>query len=81
MTRQSRWMPVIAVLLFVEILLGFQVSLHAQERPYFVTYSQDMEEPGNLDIESYNVVGNPKGGEPSWAQTRTGIRNQDLVDD
>ena len=35
----------------------------AQEKPYFVTYSQDMEEPGNLDIETYNVVGNPKGGD------------------
>ena len=28
-----------------------------------MTYSQDMEEPGNLDIESFNVVGNPKGGD------------------
>jgi hypothetical protein len=28
-----------------------------------VTYSQEMEEPGNLDIESFNVVGNPKGGD------------------
>jgi hypothetical protein len=27
-----------------------------------VTYSQDLEEPGNLEIESFNVVGNPKGG-------------------
>ena len=35
----------------------------AQERPYFVTYSQDMEEPGNLEIETFNVVGNPKGGD------------------
>lgn len=34
----------------------------AQEQPYFVTYSQDMEEPGNLEIESFNAVGNPKGG-------------------
>jgi hypothetical protein len=35
----------------------------AQERPYFVTYSQEMEEPGNLDLETYNAVGNPKGGD------------------
>ena len=34
----------------------------AQEYPYFVTYSQEMEEPGNLDFESFNVVGNPTGG-------------------
>jgi hypothetical protein len=44
-------------------LLCFSVPSGAQERPYFVTYSQDMEEPGNLDIESFNVVGNPKGGD------------------
>lgn len=34
----------------------------AQEYPYFVTYSQEMEEPGNLDIEMFNVQGNPPGG-------------------
>ena len=34
-----------------------------QEYPYFVTYSQEMEEPGNLDIEMFNVVGNPQGGD------------------
>jgi hypothetical protein len=48
------------VLLFLGVLLPSYVQCRAQERPYFVTYSQDMEEPGNLDIESFNVVGNPK---------------------
>ncbi len=38
------------------------LPLRAQERPYFVTYSHEMEEPGNLEIESFNVVGNPPGG-------------------
>src|SRR5580704_8800745 len=33
----------------------------AQERPYFVTYSHEMEEPGNLDIEICNAVGKPPG--------------------
>lgn len=33
-----------------------------QERPYFVTYSHEMEEPGNLEVESYSVVGQPPGG-------------------
>lgn len=36
--------------------------LAAQERPYFVTYSHEMEEPGNLDIENFNAVGSPPGG-------------------
>jgi len=40
-------------------VLAFPVFGHAQERPYFVTYSQDMEEPGNLEIESYSVTGSP----------------------
>ena len=31
----------------------------AQERPYFVTYSHEMEEPGNLEIEMFNAVGKP----------------------
>ncbi len=30
-----------------------------QERPYFVTYSHEMEEPGNLDIEFFGVTGKP----------------------
>jgi hypothetical protein len=36
--------------------------LHAQEKPYFVTYSQDLEEPGNLEIETKTALGQPDGG-------------------
>jgi hypothetical protein len=54
---------VIALLVLLGAVPGCQLSLRAQERPYFVTYSQDMEEPGNLDLETFNVVGNPKGGD------------------
>lgn len=35
----------------------------AQERPYFVVYSQDMEEPGNLEVASYNVTATPTAGD------------------
>jgi len=46
-------------------LIGFLLLLttvaFAQERPYFVTYSHEMEEPGNLDIEMFNAVGQPPG--------------------
>lgn len=52
-----------ATLLFLAVILSAPVKSQAQERPYFITYSQDMEEPGNLDIESFNVVGNPKRGD------------------
>jgi len=48
--------------LLAVVLFGLSLAA-AQERPYFVTYSQDMEEPGNLDIENFSVVGNPKGGD------------------
>jgi len=34
----------------------------AQDKPYFVTYSQDLEEPGNLEIETKSGIGKPQGG-------------------
>jgi hypothetical protein len=34
----------------------------AQEKPYFVTYSHDLEEPGNLEIETKSAVAQPHGG-------------------
>jgi hypothetical protein len=34
----------------------------AQEKPYFVTYSHDLEEPGNLEIETKTALGQPQGG-------------------
>lgn len=49
-------------LLLLAMVFPSCMKLSAQEYPYFVTYSQEMEEPGNLDLESFNVSGNPKGG-------------------
>ena len=49
-------------LLLFAIAFPSWLKLSAQEYPYFVTYSQEMEEPGNLDLESFNVNGNPNGG-------------------
>ena len=34
----------------------------AQEKPYFVTYSHDLEEPGNLEIETKTALARPGGG-------------------
>jgi hypothetical protein len=34
----------------------------AQDKPYFVTYSHDLEEPGNLEIETKSAVAQPNGG-------------------
>ena len=51
--------PAVALCLFVWVFAG---ASGAQERPYFVTYSHEMEEPGNLEIEVFNVVGKPPAG-------------------
>ena len=40
----------------------------AQEPPYFVTYSDVMEEPGNLEIVSQNLGAAPKNQNPFYAQ-------------
>ena len=34
----------------------------AQEKPYFITYSHDLEEPGNLEIETKTALARPDGG-------------------
>jgi hypothetical protein len=36
-------------------------SAYSQEKPYFVTYSHDLEEPGNLDIETKTALARPDG--------------------
>jgi hypothetical protein len=44
---------------FILLLLAFHPTLPAQEKPYFITYSQDLEEPGNLEIETKTALGQP----------------------
>jgi hypothetical protein len=39
----------------------------AQEKPYFVTYSHELEEPGNLEIETKSAVAQTNGGNPFGA--------------
>lgn len=53
----------VAVLLLLVIFLAAPKCALAQERPYFVVYSQDMEEPGNLEIASYSVTAAPNTGD------------------
>jgi hypothetical protein len=60
MLAAPRWGPWRPCLLF--LLLAASLGARAQERPYFVTYSHEMEEPGNLEIEMYNVIGKPPHG-------------------
>jgi len=49
-------------------LLAPASALRAQE-PYFVTYSHQMEEPGNLELGTKTVTGAPGGGNPFFAPT------------
>ena len=38
------------------------IAARAAEDPYFVTYSQHLEEPGNLELETRSATGKPDGG-------------------
>jgi len=38
------------------------ISVSAGERPYFITYDQTMEEPGNLEIEMKGLTASPQDG-------------------
>jgi hypothetical protein len=38
------------------------LPLRAQERPYFITYNQELEEPGNLELAVNPVYGTQRGG-------------------
>ena len=41
----------------------------AQEPPYFVTYSDVLEEPGNLEFATQNIYSTPKDANPFYGQT------------
>jgi len=59
---RARLLPLLAALFIA-------MSCLAQEPPYFVTYSDYMEEPGNLDMTLKGVNGTPKYGNPFLSQT------------
>ena len=48
--------------LFALLLLGLALPGKAQDKPYFVTYSHDLEEPGELEVETKTAAGNPDAG-------------------
>src|ERR1700751_5847386 len=48
-------------LLFLLFSALFSAAATAQET-YFVTYSNQMEEPGNLEVANKSVSGSPEGG-------------------
>src|SRR6266496_3916033 len=44
------------------LLLMIALPAAAGDRPYFITYDSSMEEPGNLEIETYGLTASPKNG-------------------
>ena len=80
-----------ATLLFA-VLSG--LPAHAQEPPYFVTYSQVLEEPGNLEIALKSLAAGPKDanafysptleleyGATSWWTTEVYLQGQSTAND
>jgi hypothetical protein len=58
------------LLVVVGVLAGVKVGWgQAAEPPYFVTYSDVLEEPGNLEVASQNLGAAPKNVNPFYAQT------------
>jgi hypothetical protein len=53
--------PVAGIVLGLIGLIGLQSDVWAGEGPFFVTYSHQMEEPGNLEITTKNITGKPGG--------------------
>ena len=54
---------------FLASLLLPGKMLSAQEKPYFVAYSSDLEEPGNLEVSSKTVQASPRYGNSFVSET------------
>ena len=53
---------VVFPLLLLVAALAFPSPSAAQETPYFVAYSHHLEEPGNLEVETYSIYGTQNAG-------------------
>lgn len=58
----SRLSPIRCSLLALCLPFLLVHSAAGQEKPYFVTYSHELEEPGNLEIETKTALARPDGG-------------------
>jgi len=59
MTRFAAKLQYLSALL---IAMCFLTKAGSAQETYFVTYSHEMEEPGNLEVEFKSVAGSPSGG-------------------
>ncbi len=63
--------------LLIAIWAAFSMDTYAQERPYFITYSHQMEEPGALEIATNPVLGTQReGGDflAAWTEFEYGVK-------
>ncbi len=57
-------------------VLGFCPLAKAQENPYFVTYDDNLEEPGNLEVEYFSTFGTQRAGNDFhafWTEFEYGV--------
>ena len=67
---------VVFPLLLLVAALAFPSPSAAQETPYFVAYSHHLEEPGNLEVETYSIYGTQKAGADfiaPWVELEYGV--------
>ncbi len=57
-----RFLKDTAIVLAAAGAFGVPPPSRAAEGPFFITYSHQMEEPGNLEFTTKNVIGKPGGG-------------------
>jgi hypothetical protein len=55
-----------SIVIFALIIVAIGVG-SAQESPYIVTYDHHLEEPGNLEIETYVTLGVPRSAQSFYA--------------
>jgi len=54
------------IILSTLVLLALATTGYSQERPYFVTYDHQLEEPGNLEISPSTTIGVPRRGQRAY---------------
>ncbi len=69
MTIPSFWLRPLFAIAVGALLWATSTRCAAQEKPYFVTYSHDLEEPGNLEIENQDIAASPKNANAFFAPT------------
>jgi hypothetical protein len=67
----------LAALVLLAICAAICPAARAQDRPYFITYNHQLEEPGSLEISLNPVFGTQRGGRnflASWTEFEYGVK-------